>query len=122
MGHPNSICYPKFSSFLFLYVAGMTFFLNVTKMLFGVECYYCSRRRRVTDICRVADIRRVRVQIHTHKTIYVSIWIEFYLTGMDSRTMYMYSSVVGSSPSLPAVGSSPFSFPFPYRFIPIPPP
>jgi hypothetical protein len=45
---------------------------------------------RVTGIHWIADTRRVRVwiQIHTHKRLWVRIWVEFCLAGMDSRTIY----------------------------------
>jgi hypothetical protein len=49
---------------------------------------------RVTCIHWIADTRRVRVriQIHTHKHLWVRIWVEFYLVGMDSRTIYPYTT------------------------------
>jgi hypothetical protein len=45
---------------------------------------------RVTSIHWIADTRRVRVwiQIHTHERLWVRVWIEFCLVGMDSRTIY----------------------------------
>jgi hypothetical protein len=45
---------------------------------------------RVTGIHWIADTWRVRVwiQIHTHKRLWVRVWVEFCLAGMDSRTLY----------------------------------
>jgi hypothetical protein len=45
---------------------------------------------RVTGIHWIADTRRVWVwiQIHTHKRLWVQVWVEFCLVGMDSRTIY----------------------------------
>jgi hypothetical protein len=45
---------------------------------------------RVMGIRWIADTRRVRVwvEIHTHEHLWVRIWIEFCLAGMDSRTIY----------------------------------
>ena len=45
---------------------------------------------RVTGIHWIADTRRVRVwiQIHTHERLWVRVWVEFCLAGMDSRTIY----------------------------------
>jgi hypothetical protein len=46
---------------------------------------------RVTGIHWIADTRRVRVwiQIHTHECLWVQVWVEFCLAGMDSRTIYL---------------------------------
>jgi hypothetical protein len=45
---------------------------------------------RVTGIHWIADTRRVRVwiQTHTHKRLWVRVWVEFCLTSMDLRTIY----------------------------------
>jgi hypothetical protein len=45
---------------------------------------------RVTGIRRIADTQRVRVwvEIHTHERLWVRVWVEFCLAGMDSRTIY----------------------------------
>jgi hypothetical protein len=45
---------------------------------------------RVTGIHWIADIRRVWVwiQIHTHERLWVRVWVEFRLAGMDLRTIY----------------------------------
>jgi hypothetical protein len=45
---------------------------------------------RVTGIHWIADTRRVRVwiQVHTHERLWVPVWVEFCLAGMDSRTIY----------------------------------
>jgi hypothetical protein len=45
---------------------------------------------RVTGIHWIADTRRVRVwiQIHTHERLWIRVWVEFWLAGMDSRTIY----------------------------------
>jgi hypothetical protein len=45
---------------------------------------------RVTGIHWIADTRRVRVwiQIHTHERLWVRVWVEFCLAGMDLRTIY----------------------------------
>jgi hypothetical protein len=46
---------------------------------------------RVMGIHWIADTRRVRVwiQIHTHERLWVRVWVEFCLVGMDSRTIYL---------------------------------
>jgi hypothetical protein len=45
---------------------------------------------RVTGIRQIVDTRRVRVwaEIHTHERLWVRVWVEFCLAGMDSRTIY----------------------------------
>jgi hypothetical protein len=45
----------------------------------------------VTGIRRITDTRRVRVwvEIHTHERLWVRVWVEFCLAGMDSRTIYL---------------------------------
>jgi hypothetical protein len=45
---------------------------------------------RVTGIHWITDTRRVRVwiQIRTHERLWVRVWVEFCLAGMDSRTIY----------------------------------
>jgi hypothetical protein len=45
---------------------------------------------RVTGIHWIADTRRVRVwiHIHTHEHLWVRIWVQFCLAGMNSRTIY----------------------------------
>jgi hypothetical protein len=45
---------------------------------------------RVTGIRQIADTQRVRVwvEIHTHERLWVRVWVEICLAGMDSRTIY----------------------------------
>jgi hypothetical protein len=44
---------------------------------------------RVTGIRRITDTRRVWVEIHTHERLWIRVLVEFCLTGMDSRTIYL---------------------------------
>jgi hypothetical protein len=46
--------------------------------------------RRVTGIRRIADTRRVWVwvEIRTHERFWVLVRVEFYLAGIDLRTIY----------------------------------
>jgi hypothetical protein len=43
---------------------------------------------RVTDIRWIMDTRQIR----THERKWVWVWIEFYLAGMDTRTIYPCST------------------------------
>jgi hypothetical protein len=46
---------------------------------------------RVTGIHWITDTWRVRVwiQIHTHECLWVRVWVEFCLAGIDLRTIYL---------------------------------
>jgi hypothetical protein len=61
---------------------------------------------RVTGIHWITDTRRVRVwiQIHTHGRLWVRVWVEFCLAGMDLRTIYPYTTrpINIPTPSIPS--------------------
>jgi hypothetical protein len=49
---------------------------------------------RVTGIRLIADTWQVRVwvEIHTHERLWVLVWVEFCLVGMDPRTIYPHTT------------------------------
>jgi hypothetical protein len=65
---------------------------------------------RVTGIHWIVDTRRVWVwiQIHTHERLWVRVWVEFCLVGMDSRTIYLCTTRLIAIPmSSPLSNSAP---------------
>jgi hypothetical protein len=67
----------------------------------------------VTGIHWIVDTRRVRVwiQIHTHERLWVRVWVEFCLVGMDSRTIYPCTTRPIAIPTcLPPAAFPPFAF------------
>jgi hypothetical protein len=63
---------------------------------------------RVMGIRRIANIRRVRVwvEIHTHERLWVRVWVEFCVAGMNSQTIYLRTTHPIAIPSSARSSSS----------------